>query len=149
VRAILRLRLLLATIGFAALLVFVSRIDLAPLERRVVLVAGASLFTFAVTLDWVFYGLARSPLVAAASITRVAVFVGFTLLLVHDKPQVWLLPLVQAAGELAAAVQLGRAYRRAAAEIDPPRQQSPAPVASFARKAWPLGLGQLMRALNF
>jgi O-antigen/teichoic acid export membrane protein len=149
VRAVVRLRLLLAAMALAVLLVFVAGIDKPLVEKQVVLLAGCSLFTFALTLDWVFYGLGRSQLVAAAAITRVAVFAGLTLSIVRGTSQVWLLPLFQATGELLAAAQLGHAYRRAANSEGPEPRRPDAPLALLAAQAWPLGIGQLMRAVNF
>ena len=112
VRAVVRLRLLLAVVAFVLLLAFVAAIDKPPVEKQVVLVAGCSLLTFALTLDWVFYGLARPQAVAAAAIARVAVFAALTLSIVRETSPVWLLPLFQATGELLAAACLAYVFRR-------------------------------------
>jgi O-antigen/teichoic acid export membrane protein len=147
VRTIVRLRLALAGAGLLIVAVFVLAVYRQGILSWVVLLAGTSLVTTAITLDWVFYGLERPSVAAAATVTRTAVFAGATLAIVSRPDQVWLVPPLQAAGELAAAVPLWILYRRLIRTSAPP----PADTVSawrLALQAAPLTLSQLLRAVT-
>jgi O-antigen/teichoic acid export membrane protein len=145
-RTIVKLRLALAAGGLLILGAFVLISPWPAIQKTVVLLASGSLLTTAVTLDWVFYGLERPSIAAAATVTRTLVFTGAALAFVRHADRVWLVPVTQIAGELAAACLIGFAYRR---------QVQPAPPGAHAlsaraliAQAAPLTLSQLLRAVT-
>ncbi len=109
---ILGLRLVLASVMLLALVVFTLLLDKPLLQKLVLLLSGSLLFTYALSLDWVFYGLEKAYVAAIANIIKIAVFAGTVVLLVSATEQVWLVPLLQAAGELLAIVFVLSVYIR-------------------------------------
>lgn len=147
VRRIVGIRTVLAVAGLAGIALVASRVAPDPLERRVIVLAGMSLLTASVTLDWVFYGLERRGVVALANVVKIVVFASAAVLLVHRADQVWAVPMLQAAGELAAAGILWTAF--GAWTPPPAAPDAPVvPIADLIRQAAPLTLAQLMRALT-
>lgn len=112
VRIIVLLRLFLAVVALVALALFTMTIDAPPVVKRVLLLTGLSAVTAALALDWVFYGLEQARPVAAATIVRSGLLLGFVLLFVRRPDQVWIVPLVQAGSEAAGVLLLVWAYRR-------------------------------------
>lgn len=145
VRTIVPIRLALAAAGIAAVAIVALSLDRPALDTQVLLMATASLVTTALTLDWVFYGLEQPSTVAAASVTRTTIFGAATLLLIRAPEQVWMVPLLQASGELVAAWQLWSAYSR---RVD--RHAAPGVIAlrPLVRQSAPLAVAQLMRAVS-
>ena len=146
-KTFLGLRLVLAIVAFSMLLVFVIVINKGEQVERVILLTSFSLFTYALTLDWIFYGLEKAQFVAAASVLKVAVFVGAVLLLIRSAEHIWLAPLLQASGEAVAVVWLGSIYITRFGWLWP----------SLNWQAWrklflealPIGLSQVMRIVNY
>jgi polysaccharide transporter, PST family len=145
-RRIVLLRLALA-VGGALVVVLCAFTLAAPGPGRlVVILAGGSLLTMALTIDWVFYGLERRSIVAAVNVLRVAVFAAAAFAIVRQASQVWMVPLLQAGGEAAAAAALWIAFARTA-----PVRRAGTPVVrtiDLVRQSAPLTLGQFMRALT-
>lgn len=166
VRRIVALRLALASAGAVVVAVCAFTLTGPGTERLVVILAGISLLTMAVTIDWVFYGLERRSIVAAANVLRVAVFAAAAFAIVRRASQVWAVPVLQAAGEAAAAVLLWIAFGRTASARhasarnasarnasarNAPERRPGAPVVrtiDLVRQAAPLTLAQVMRALT-
>jgi O-antigen/teichoic acid export membrane protein len=146
VRRIVGLRLMLAAIGFAAIAIIAARLPPEGPRRLVMLLATTSLLTTSITLDWVFYGLEQRAIVAAANVVKVLIFASAAMLLVHRADQVWEVPLLQAAGELAAAGILWRSFFGLTPSGTPSAHRISA--AGLLRQAAPLTLAQLMRALT-
>jgi O-antigen/teichoic acid export membrane protein len=94
----------------------------------------------------VFYGLERRTVVAVANVVKVVLFASAALLLVQRSDQVWEVPVLQAAGELAAAGILWQAFRGWTATAGP--SAAATNIAELIRQAAPLTLAQLMRALT-
>jgi PST family polysaccharide transporter len=147
VRRIIGIRTVLAVVGFAALALVAVRMAAGGTERLVMLLAGTSLLTTSITLDWVFYGLERRGMVAVANVVKIVVFASAAMLLVHRADQVWAVPALQATGELAAAAILWLAFS-GWTTTGAPGHPSRAAVADLIRQAAPLTLAQLMRALT-
>ncbi len=145
VRRIVPLRLGLALAGGAAVLVCAFTLTAGGPARLVVLFAGASLVTMALTIDWVFYGLERRSIVATANVVRVVVFAAAAVLVVRGPSLVWAVPLTQAAGESAAAALLWFRFGRT---VSPDTAPPPLRTADIVRQAAPLTLSQFMRALT-
>jgi O-antigen/teichoic acid export membrane protein len=145
VRRIVPLRLSLALAGGAAVLACAFTLTAAGPARLVVMLAGASLVTMALTIDWVFYGLERRSIVATANVLRVFVFAAAAVLVVTGPSLVWAVPLTQAAGEAAAAALLWIRFRRT---VPPDTAPTPLGTAAIVRQAAPLTLSQFMRALT-
>lgn len=146
VRRIVPLRLALAVAGALVVVVCAFTLTGPGTGRVVVIFAGASLLTMALTIDWVFYGLERRSIVAAANVLRVAVFAAAAFAIVRHESQVWAVPLLQAAGETAAAVLLWIAFVSSV-----PTDRPGAPVVGtrdLMAQAAPLTLAQFMRALT-
>jgi O-antigen/teichoic acid export membrane protein len=153
VRRIVPVRLALALAGAIVVVVCAFTLTAPGDGRLVVILAGASLLTMALTIDWVFYGLERRSIVAAVNVLRVAVFAAAAFAIVRNASQVWIVPLFQAAGEAAAAAVLWIAFAGIA-----PRQGRPEGLRydderggrtmDLVRQAAPLTLGQFMRALT-
>ncbi len=147
VRIILGLRLALACLAAVALFIFTLLIDKPAMVERVVLLSGFSLFTYALMLDWVFYGLEQVQFAAMATVAKMIVFSATVLLLIQASEQVWLTPLLQAAGESAALLLLLAVYAR--------RFGWPWPSIDWRawrgvlQKSLPIGLGHALRAINY
>lgn len=147
VRRIVGIRTVLALVGFAAIALVALRVAPGGTERRTILLAGTSLLTTSLTLDWLFYGLERRGVVALANVVKIVVFAFAAMLLVHRADQVWALPVLQATGELAAAAILWSVLSRWPAP--PASAAAPRPtVSALIRQAAPLTLAQVMRALT-
>ncbi len=146
VRRIVALRLALAGVGGAAVVVAAITLSEPGPGRLVIIFAGCSLVTTALTIDWVFYGLERPSIVALANITRVVVFAVAAVLLIGRPELVWGVPLLQAAGEAIAAAVLWTTFVRAGPRPDPdgPRVAT----LDLIRQSAPLTLSQFMRALT-
>jgi O-antigen/teichoic acid export membrane protein len=146
VRRIVALRLALALVSGAAVLLTAVALTDPGLGRIVIVFAGCSLVTTALTIDWVFYGLERPSFVAVANVTRVVVFAVAAVLLIRQPALVWGVPLLQAAGEAIAAALLWTAFLRAGPRPDPdgPRVAT----LDLVRQSAPLTLSQFMRALT-
>lgn len=146
VRRVVGIRIVLAAVGFAAIGMVAARMPPDGPLRLVMLLAATSLLTTSITLDWVFYGLERRAVVAVANVTKVVIFASAAMLLVHRSDQVWEVPVLQAAGELAAAAILWYAFLGWTAAVRPAAVRTS--VAELLRQAAPLTLAQLMRALT-
>ena len=146
-RDILGLRLALAVLMLLALVVVTLLLDKPVLDKVVLLLSGSLLFTYALSLDWVFYGLEKAHIAAIASVIQVVVFAGAAVLLVHATEQVWLVPVLQAAGELLAAIFIAAVYVRLVG--------LPIPTIHWrvwrelVMTVWPIGLSHLMRAVIY
>lgn len=146
-RTILGLRLALALVALSMLLVFVLLANKGAQVERVILLTGFSLFTYALTLDWIFYGLEKAQFVAAAAVLKVVIFVGAVFLLIRSAEQIWLVPLLQASGEAVAVAWLAGIYIMRFGWLWP----------SLDWRAWreqfieafPMGLSQVMRIVNY
>lgn len=142
---IVPLRLALAVAGCAVVVGCAVALAAPGGGRLVVVFASGSLLTMALTIDWVFYGLERRSIVAAANVVRVLVFAAAALAMVHDASRVWAVPLAQVAGESVAAALLWIGFRG----IAPRRDGAPVvPVRDLIRQAAPLTASQFMRALT-
>ncbi len=135
---------MLATIAVVVLLIVTRVADRSPFARDVLLLSGLSLVTYALMLDWVFYGAERPQVVATASVLKVAVFAVGAVLLVHTPDQVWLAPVLQAAGEAAAPLLAGGYIARFGWLVP-----SLAGARALVRRALPIGVSQMMRAVNY
>ncbi len=147
VRAILSLRLALATVSLVALVAFTLLIREPAIVKRVLLLMSLSLFTLAFTIDWVFYGLEKVGAVATATIVRAVLMLIGTVVFVRRPDQVWIVPIAQAVSEAVGVVMLGRAYAR---EFPLParRLDLRAAHARF-RQGAPIALAQILRAVNY
>ena len=152
VRRIVPLRLALALAGAIVVVVCAFTLTGPGDGRLVVILAGGSLVTMALTIDWVFYGLERRSIVAAVNVLRVAVFAAASFAVVRGASQVRIVPLLQASGEAAAAAVLWIAFARTASRHGSPRgPRDDVPggrMMDLVRQAAPLTLGQFMRALT-
>lgn len=146
VRRIVPLRLGLALAGEAVVLACAFTLAQPGVGRLVVVLAGASLLTMALTVDWVFYGLEKRTIVAVANVTRVAVFAMAAVAVVRGAALVWTVPLAQATGEAVAAALLWDRFRRLAPAT--PGGGTALGTAALIRQAAPLTLSQFMRALT-
>jgi O-antigen/teichoic acid export membrane protein len=147
VPTIVRLRLTLAVAGLIVVASFVLTSSWPTMQRSMVLLASGSVLTTAVTLDWVFYGLERPSIAAAATITRTVIFAGATLTLVSRPDQVWLVPLLQMTGELGAAVQTWFFYRGQVIASSG-AVGGTLSARGIVEQALPLTLSQLLRAIT-
>jgi PST family polysaccharide transporter len=146
-RVITSLRLLLAMLALGVLVVFVVLLDKPALVKQVVLLTAFSLLADALLLDWVFYALERAEFVALASVLNTSVFAGAVFTLIHASEQVWLTPLLDAAGGSAATLLLASVFVARFGFILP----------SVDLRAWrdvfvqalPIGLSHIMRAVNY
>lgn len=145
VRTIVPIRLALAGAGIAAVAGFTFALEEPSIDTRVVLMASLSLATIALTLDWVFYGLERPSVAAAATVTRSIAFAVATFLVIERPTQIWIVPLLQAGAELVAAAQLWFVYVRRG-DGSPPSTRVPA--RDLLQQSSPLALAQLMRAIS-
>lgn len=147
VRRIVGIRAVLAVVGFVAIALVALRVAAGGTERLVILLAGTSLLTTSLTLDWLFYGLERRRVVALANVAKIVVFASAAMLFVRRADHVWAVPVLQAAGELVGAAILWNAFRGWTA---PGASGTGARVtiAGLIRQAAPLTLAQLMRAVT-
>lgn len=97
-------RLGLAVVSLGALGVIAAVLDKPPIVKLVLLLSGLSFFSLALEPSWVLKGLERNRWVGAGLILTQAVFVGGVLLFVRSPADVAFVPVVQFAGELAAAL---------------------------------------------
>jgi O-antigen/teichoic acid export membrane protein len=145
-REAVTMRLCLACAGLLGVAGFIALAPAPPGASQVVLLTQASLFTTAISLEWVFYGIDRSSRVAVATLTRTIVYAGLAITLVDRPERIWMVPLCQAAGELAAASFLWQAFLRASAPV--PVGTPPPSAARILRKSAPLAGSQMMRAVT-
>jgi len=149
VSTVLAIRGVLAIASFVCLTIVVAMLGKPPLAKTVLLLSGATLFTSAVTLDWLFYGLQRPQLISIATVVRVALFGTLTLAFVRRPEQIWAVPLFQVLADLTAAAWLGWTYGNGIAGARPKADPAASPVRDLAHDAWPLAAGQLLRATSF
>ena len=99
-------RLLLSCAAFAALALLVSLLPQAPSTRLVVLLTGLTFFSFSIDPTWVLRGLERPVLAGAGLVLAQAIYAGAVVATVHGPDDVVLVPVLQFAGELTAALVL-------------------------------------------
>lgn len=112
VNHVLALRLLVACVLLAGLVVVGSTCLRGPSERRVLSLYGLMLLTTALGLDYVYRGMERMGLVAVSLFTRTAVYAAGVLLWVGDASRIAWVPVLLAAGEACGIALVWTCYAR-------------------------------------
>ena len=89
------IRCALAACSYLLLLLFVFISNKSPLEKKLVIFYGLTLFGTPGLLQWVFQGLDRMHWVAISSVLRWSIFAGIILLFVKRPEQVWMVPITE------------------------------------------------------
>jgi O-antigen/teichoic acid export membrane protein len=106
VNQIMTMRLLLCLVSYILLVIFVLCINQPNEVKRLFLIYGFTLFTFSLTLDWVFQGIEKMEYVAVGRIITQVVYVGGLFLLVKKYDQLLRVPMIQVAGAITGAMFL-------------------------------------------
>jgi len=85
--------LLLACLAFCFLILFSLTLD-SPVEKKIVLLSGLTLFSTALSLEWVFNGLEQMRIPAMLSILGTSVYTVTLLTLVKSPTDVYIFPLL-------------------------------------------------------
>ena len=140
---VVRLRLAL---GAAAFVAVGSIAYLAPSFHAVlplVLLYALSVFTGALSLQWVTQALRKTHLMGLAVLAAQATYLLLVLILVQLTDRTWTVPLALVAGELIAAIGLWRWARRSVEQLSEPLSYHDS--LAFLRRASPIGVAQLLR----
>ena len=95
-------QLILAAIAYATVVAISSAFFEAP-EARIVTFAGASLFSVAVSVDWVYQGLQRFRLLSLGQVVSSVIALIATVAVVRRPGDVYYVPLLTAVGQIVAA----------------------------------------------
>jgi len=106
VNQIMTMRLLLCLVSYILLVIFVLCINQPNEVKRLFLIYGFTLFTFSLTLDWVFQGIEKMEYVAIGRIITQVVYVGGLFLLVKKYDQLLRVPVIQVVGAITGAMFL-------------------------------------------
>jgi O-antigen/teichoic acid export membrane protein len=106
VNQIMTMRLLLCLVSYILLVIFVLCINQPNEVKRLFLIYGFTLFTFSLTLDWVFQGIEKMEYVAIGRIITQVVYVGGLFLLVKRYDQLLRVPVIQVVGAITGAMFL-------------------------------------------
>jgi len=109
---ILGIRISGAALSFLLLLVFVSLIS-KPLEvKKLILLYGLGVFTFSLTLDWVFMGIEKMQYIAISRIIQQTFYVALIFLIIRRPEQILSIPLFQFVSGLVAILILSYVFIR-------------------------------------
>jgi O-antigen/teichoic acid export membrane protein len=103
---ILAMRLLLALISYVFLVVFTLLVGQPAEVKNLLLLYGLALFTFSLTLDWIFQGIEKMEYVALGRMISQMVYVGGLFLLVRSSVQILRVPIINIAAAMFGAVLL-------------------------------------------
>jgi PST family polysaccharide transporter len=105
-RGVVAVRLVLACLAYAALVLVAWSLDASFSTRLVILLAGLSFFSTAADTSWVYKGLEQNARVALALVIAQVAFVVIAVAVVRDPADLTRVPLAQVAGEGIAAMVL-------------------------------------------
>jgi O-antigen/teichoic acid export membrane protein len=109
---ILGIRISGAILSFLLLLVFITLIS-KPLEvKKLILLYGLGVFTFSLTLDWVFMGIEKMQYLAISRIIQQISYVALIFLLIRRPEQILTIPLIQFASAVLAILILTYVFVR-------------------------------------
>lgn len=135
-------RLLLACAAFAVLALLVGLLPHPPATRLVVLLTGLTFFSFAIDPTWVLRGLERPLLAGAGLVLAQLIYAGAVVATIQGPGDVVLVPVLQFAGELTAALALALVLVRGARP-----SFALADGLKILRSSRYLGLARLLRTL--
>jgi O-antigen/teichoic acid export membrane protein len=110
--AILGLRVVSALVAYPVLVVVSFQIGKPAAVRTLVLLYGLSFIPSSLSLQWVFQAAERMKFVAGASVLGQMVFASTVLLLIAKPSQIYLVPILQCTGEVAAVLYYVCLYRK-------------------------------------
>lgn len=99
-------RLLMALAGIAAAAALTLVLEVSPLQRTVLLLSSIGLVSLALDTTWAYRGLARNRTAGAALLLSQLAYLAGVLVLIRAPGHVVRVPLIQFAGDLAAAAIL-------------------------------------------
>jgi len=111
-RNVLGLRLALSAGSAMVLIVVLPLLGKPPHVKTLLLLYGLSFFTSALSCQWVFQAVEQMKVVAAANVLAQLVFCAAALLLLKNPAQLFLIPLLQIAGEIVSIIYLFSAFHR-------------------------------------
>jgi len=97
---IVSIRVVLAIIAFICLVVLIFFIPKSLNTKKLIFLYGFTLFTFALTLDWVFQGLEKMEFIAVGNVIKAIIFIEGVFFLIKDPDQVLWLPIIQVMASL-------------------------------------------------
>ena len=106
VNNILTIRLIASIGAFVLLAVFVYFIPKPAETKKLILLLGITIFTFAFTIDWLFQGIERMEFIAISQIAKSLVYVGLIFCIVKSPQQLLKVPLIQVGTAVVAIVIL-------------------------------------------
>jgi len=136
---IVSLRLILALVAFIGLLIFVFFIPKSPDIKKLILLYGLTVFTFSLTLDWVFQGLERMYFIALGNIIKQVIFISGVFLLIKYPDQILRVPLIQVMAALGMVLFL---FSR----MNFPKLQL-GPWKKILKQSWPMGASLIFIAV--
>ena len=102
VNNILTIRLIASAVAFALLAVFVYFIPKPTETKKLILLFGLTIFTFAFAINWVFQGIEQMGFIAISRITRQLVYVGLIFWIIRLPQMLLKVPLIQIGAEVVA-----------------------------------------------
>ena len=147
VSRVVPLRLLLATLAFAVLLVLLPLFPGYPSLRLVLVLFGLSLFAQAVSLKWVFMGQEKMARVARGLVVSQIIFATAVFVFVRSPAALVWVPLLRLAGDLTMGVYFWRCFARAHGNL-----QLPLTLRAAKQTLGPaltIGTWQAMALLNY
>ena len=142
---VIRLRLAIGAVVFVALGVVAY---LAPPLRAVlplVVLYGLSVFTGAVSLQWITQALRKTHVMGLAVFAGQAAYLVLVLALIQVSEGTWAVPLALVLGELVTVVALWRWAHRSVGKLSEPLSRHDS--VTFLRRAAPIGVAQIFRML--
>ncbi len=97
---ILGIRMSLSMLSYALLVIFTLLTQQSPEMRSLLLIYGLTIFTFSLTLDWVFQGIEKMEFVALASMASQLAYVGGLFVVLRDSGQLLRVPGLRVAAAM-------------------------------------------------
>ncbi len=103
---ILTIRLMAFFISFLFLLIFIYFIPKSVEVKKLILFYGLSLFSFSITIEWVFMGIEKMEYVAVSRVAKQAIYLVLVLILVKGSDQILSVPFTYLSSTLIGSIIL-------------------------------------------
>jgi O-antigen/teichoic acid export membrane protein len=144
---IVPLRLLLALISFALLLLLLPLFPHYPSLRAVLVIYGITVFAQAASLKWVFMGQQSMSGVARGLVIGQAIFAATVVALVHSSAGLVWVPVLRLAGDLVTTLYFARWFKRVHGRL--PIRMTLHGMFAVLKPALTIGLSLAMGLLNY
>lgn len=139
---ILTIRLCLAVLGFAFVLLFVTVLNRSLETKLLIILYGIGLFPFSLLLDWVFQGIERMEYIGLGRVAGSVIYTVLVLLFINNSTRLLLIPCFQVASSFFVTGLLIVIYVKA---CNIPRLNLDfTPWKKFLQQAMPLGISIIL-----